>query len=61
MVWKYRGQVLGDSQCVNVEVHITGVQRAGGQVQVFANASLWKGSLRIYEFKNVAVSLSEAQ
>lgn len=60
MVWKYRGQVLGDSDSVNVEVHIKQVERTGGRVNITADASLWKGTLRIYQFTDVAVSIIEA-
>ncbi len=59
MIWKYRGQVLGDSGAVQVEVHITKVEPIGDRVQITADASLWKGALRIYEFKNATVSVME--
>ncbi len=61
MVWKYRGQVLSDSQQVAVEVQITNIQRIGADVIILADASLWKDTLRIYEFKNVGVRLTGAQ
>jgi PfaB family protein len=60
MIWKYRGQVLGDSAEVNVEVQITGVERQPDRIVVKARASLWKGALRIYEFKNVSLAILEA-
>ena len=56
-VWKYRGQVLSDSRHVNVEVHIKQVERVGGEVKIIADASLWKDTLRIYEFTNVGVRI----
>ncbi|MCU0497253.1 MAG: PfaB family protein [Anaerolineae bacterium] len=59
MIWKYRGQVLSDSKLINVEVDITGIERKGDQLVITANASLWKGALRIYEFKNVAIAIEE--
>ena len=61
MVWKYRGQVLGDSDSVDVEVHIRAVERVGGDVHIHADASLWKGALRIYEFKDVGVRITEGE
>lgn len=60
MVWKYRGQVLGDSSAVDVEISIKQIEKVDGRVHIYADASLWKGELRIYEFKNVTVSISEA-
>jgi 3-hydroxymyristoyl/3-hydroxydecanoyl-(acyl carrier protein) dehydratase len=56
-LWKYRGQVLNDSRHVNVEVHIKSVERTGGEINIIADASLWKDTLRIYEFTNVGVRL----
>jgi len=58
MIWKYRGQVLSDSSNVAVEVHITQVDRIGDDVMIHADASLWKDTLRIYEFKNVGVRIT---
>ncbi len=60
-VWKYRGQVLSDSANVHVEVHITRVETTADAVHIYADASLWKGALRIYEFKNVGLRLLEAR
>lgn len=60
MIWKYRGQVLQDSDHINVEVSITGVKREADRVLITANASLWKGVLRLYEFKNVSLCIVEA-
>lgn len=59
MVWKYRGQVLSETPETNCEVQITSVERVNGQVNIKADASLWKGDLRIYEFKDVAVAIKE--
>lgn len=56
-IWKYRGQVLGNIDSVNVEVHIKQVQRTNHEINILADASLWKDSLRIYEFKDVGVRL----
>ncbi|MDX2163345.1 MAG: PfaB family protein [bacterium] len=59
MVWKYRGQVLGESDAVHVEVHIVAVERQADDVVIRADASLWKDALRIYEFKNVGVRVTD--
>jgi 3-hydroxymyristoyl/3-hydroxydecanoyl-(acyl carrier protein) dehydratase len=59
MVWKYRGQVLGDSDSVNVEISIADIVRDADGVTIIADASLWKGALRIYEFKHVTVRLTD--
>jgi 3-hydroxymyristoyl/3-hydroxydecanoyl-(acyl carrier protein) dehydratase len=56
--WKFRGQVLGDTRSVEVEVHITQVRRTSDSISILADASLWKEGLRIYEFKDVGVRLN---
>jgi PfaB family protein len=58
VVWKYRGQVLGESGRVEVEVHITRVEHDGDETRVFADANLWRGGARIYEFRNVALRVT---
>jgi PfaB family protein len=59
VTWKYRGQVLSDSEQINVEVSIKSVERQGEHLAIIADASLWKGALRIYQFNNVAVAIVE--
>jgi hypothetical protein len=59
MVWKYRGQVLSDSNQINIEVNITEIDQMGDRLVIKADASLWKGQLRLYEFKNVAIAIAE--
>ncbi len=59
MIWKYRGQVLSDSKEINVEVSIKSIERQGNRLAIIADASLWKGSLRIYQFNQVAVAIVE--
>jgi PfaB family protein len=63
VTWKYRGQVLSDSEQINVEMSIKAVERQsssdGDRLAIIADASLWKGALRIYQFNNVAVAIVE--
>ncbi len=58
--WKYRGQILPSQRQMKLEVQVVGVEKTPGQVIILADASLWADAARIYEVKNVAVSLSEA-
>lgn len=60
MTWKYRGQVLSDSKHVYAEVNITDIEQVGDKINVYANASIWKGELRIYEFTRVGISITES-
>lgn len=55
MVWKYRGQILRPDHEMNLEVHLKEIQKENNQVIILADASLWKGSLRIYEVTDLAV------
>jgi len=62
MVWKYRGQVLTSSPEIHVEVALREVTRAAdGRLNIIADASVWNGALRIYEFKQVGVTLQESE
>jgi 3-hydroxymyristoyl/3-hydroxydecanoyl-(acyl carrier protein) dehydratase len=56
-VWKYRGQILQHDPEMHVEAHIKTVNRENGKVIVIADASLWKGSLRIYEVTDLALTI----
>jgi PfaB family protein len=57
-VWKYRGQILQKDPEMHLEAHIKEVKRENGRVLLLADASLWKGSLRIYEVTDLAVLLA---
>ena len=43
--WKYRGQIIPDNKKMNLDVHISKVERSDSKVVVFANASLYKDGL----------------
>ena len=59
-VWKYRGQILPTHLLMKLEVTITSVTHAAGQVTLEANASLWADSVRIYEVKQAAIVMKES-
>ncbi len=62
MVWKYRGQVLNTSPEIHVEVALREITRdAQGNLNITADASVWNGALRIYEFKQVGVTIQESE
>lgn len=56
-VWKYRGQILRPDTEMHLEVHIKEVLKGNNQVSILADASLWKGTLRIYEVSDLAVEI----
>jgi hypothetical protein len=57
VVWIYRGQMTPVDGTMNLEVHISNIERGPGQVVISGDASLWKGSMRIYEVKDIALRL----
>jgi hypothetical protein len=60
MEWKYRGQILPTHKDMKLEVAITEIVDGGKTVTVSGNASLWADTVRIYEIKNAAISISDA-
>ena len=58
--WKYRGQVLPTHSSMKIEASILAVKEDIEGTLIFANASLWADTMRIYEIKNAVVRLSEA-
>lgn len=57
--WRYRGQFLGTDASVTLEAHVRDVARSPGRVRAYADASVWKPGLRIYELTGLAVELRE--
>ena len=54
-VWKYRGQILQGDPEMNLEAHIKEIREDNGRIDIIADASLWKGTLRIYEVMDLAI------
>ncbi|WP_392532240.1 beta-ketoacyl synthase N-terminal-like domain-containing protein [Nostoc sp. C117] len=60
VVWKYRGQIPQTQTLMYLEVHISRIDITEEKITLVGDASLWKPNLRIYEVKNVAISLVES-
>jgi acyl transferase domain-containing protein/3-hydroxymyristoyl/3-hydroxydecanoyl-(acyl carrier protein) dehydratase len=60
VVWKYRGQITPLNKQMSLEVHITDIIRENGEVRLVGDANLSKDGLRIYEVKNIVLSIVEA-
>ncbi|HEX9018208.1 MAG TPA: beta-hydroxydecanoyl-ACP dehydratase [Anaerolineaceae bacterium] len=60
MTWRYRGQITQQHKQMELEVHLSAVDRRENNTVMLGDASLWVDGLRIYELKNVAVGILEA-
>lgn len=57
-VWKYRGQIIGANDLMYMELHVTEMWRTESSVQIWADGSLWKDGLRIYEVTGLALQIA---
>ncbi|MDH3382208.1 MAG: beta-hydroxydecanoyl-ACP dehydratase, partial [Flavobacteriaceae bacterium] len=60
VAWKYSGQIVPPNKQMTLEVHIKEITRSSDQLIIFADASLWKDKLRIYELKEVSIAIAES-
>lgn len=58
VTWKYRGQIPHGQIDMSLEIHLTRVDITPNEVILMGDASLWKSKTRIYEVKNLAITLS---
>ncbi|MCJ8295413.1 MAG: 3-hydroxyacyl-[acyl-carrier-protein] dehydratase FabA [Colwellia sp.] len=58
--WKYRGQITPLNKQMSLDVHITDIIREDGEVRLVGDANLSKDGLRIYEVKDIVLSIIEA-
>ena len=59
--WKYRGQILRGDRDMAIEVHVREIVETGDSVRMIADCELYKGHLRIYELKALAIDIVEAE
>ena len=59
VVWKYRGQITPTNKQMSLDVHITDIVREAGEVRIVGDANLSKDGLRIYEVKDIVLSIVE--
>jgi PfaB family protein len=62
-VWKYRGQIARPARptIMGLEVHISRRERSGGGLLLLGEGSLWRDDLRIYEVRDLALAVKEAE
>ena len=58
--WKYRGQITPLNKQMSLDVHITEIITETGEVRLIGDANLSKDGLRIYEVKDIVLSIVEA-
>ena len=58
--WKYRGQITPLNKQMSLDVHITDIIHSDGEVRLVGDANLSKDGLRIYEVKDIVLSIVEA-
>ncbi len=57
--WKYRGQIIPENDVMSLEAHVTSIEEAAGHTTIWAEASLWKDGLRIYEVPKIGIQIRE--
>jgi 3-hydroxymyristoyl/3-hydroxydecanoyl-(acyl carrier protein) dehydratase len=60
VVWKYRGQITPLNEQMSLDVHITDIKKEKDEIVLVGDANLAKDGLRIYEVKNIVLSIVEA-
>jgi len=60
VVWKYRGQITPLNKQMSLDVHLTDIIRDKNEVRLVGDANLSKDGLRIYQVKNIVLSIVEA-
>ena len=57
MTWKYRGQLTPAEDRLSLALRFTGAGGASEEQVLTADASVWKGSTRVYEIRNIALGI----
>jgi len=60
VIWKYRGQITPLNKQMSLDVHITDIIKTDNEVRLVGDANLSKDGLRIYEVKDIVLSIIEA-
>jgi PfaB family protein len=58
--WKYRGQIAPDNHRMYLEIHLKSPVIENGRITLTGDASLWKDQIRIYEIKQLGLTINEA-
>lgn len=58
LTWRYRGQITPQHGLMELEVHLSGIERSGAQTLLTGDASMWVDGLRIYEINHAAIEIA---
>jgi 3-hydroxymyristoyl/3-hydroxydecanoyl-(acyl carrier protein) dehydratase len=57
--WKYRGQIIPQTERMQLEAHLKEIREDVGQTVIVADASLWRDDLRIYAITDAVIEIRE--
>ncbi|MDA7745733.1 3-hydroxyacyl-[acyl-carrier-protein] dehydratase FabA [Psychromonas sp.] len=60
VLWKYRGQITPLNEQMSLDVHLTNIIITDSEVRLVGDANLSKDGLRIYQVKDIVLSIVEA-
>jgi 3-hydroxymyristoyl/3-hydroxydecanoyl-(acyl carrier protein) dehydratase len=60
IVWKYRGQILPSDQLMQLEVHISRIERHSARLVLVGDAWLWNGDRRIYAVRDAGIAITDS-
>ncbi|MFJ9775022.1 beta-ketoacyl synthase N-terminal-like domain-containing protein [Kitasatospora sp. NPDC101157] len=55
--WTYRGEFAPTHPRLDFEAHLKEVREQDGRRLLIADAGVWRGELRVYEFKDIAIAV----
>jgi len=58
--WKYRGQITPLNKKMNLDIHLKEIIKTDTEVRLIGDANLSKDGLRIYQVKDIILSLIES-
>ncbi|TEW55936.1 3-hydroxyacyl-[acyl-carrier-protein] dehydratase FabA [Psychromonas sp. RZ22] len=60
VAWKYRGQITPLNKQMSLDIHLTDIIKTDSEVRLVGDANLSKDGLRIYQIKDIVLSIVEA-
>ena len=60
VAWKYRGQITPLNKQMSLDIHLTDIIKTDSEVRLVGDANLSKDGLRIYQVKDISLSIVEA-